>query len=298
MKKCFFLFNKGNLYYSSCGELSSVRALLSFGCTVGQMKRVTVVGVKEWDGKGNWHTYTNGLELEVIGRDGLRESVMHFTAPSAAEKACWIRAIRTHTNRAELKHSATVLDAATIETGDQINSRTSVLQFREARFIDIKEQCAEHFKHSKAAKKAAKALAKRIAEKQQHSKDVEEATDSIAEVAPIRASGTGSIFKRTSFADVTRQAAYQGKSKDVIAANRAAAAHGSTGGASVAGGSVLAQVLNAEAQKKKDLEEQQPHSSNNKPRMSEGAHVQKSGWYQDQFASELNEISAAATEQP
>merc|ERR1711998_271899 len=140
--------------------------------------------------------------------------------------------------------------------------------------------------------KAARILAKRMAEKQQQKKDADQG-DGPADIASIRAGSDGSIFKRASFADIARQVAYHGNSKDVIAANKAAAAHGVTGGGSVAGGSMLAQVLQAEAQKKTE-----ELRSGSKPRMSEGTNVQKSGWYQDQFASELHEISAAATDQP
>jgi hypothetical protein len=160
MKKCFFLFHAGRLYYSTVYGLNTLRELLSFsGCTVKNLKSVVVKGVTDWEGKGALHKYKHGLELAVDGEVEYNKSrTMFLCAPTAAEKQILRKVIETSLARS--RSSSTSAEPA---EQMEISSRASVTNFRDAKFVELAEECAEYFKKVKEAKKKKKDAATQAA---------------------------------------------------------------------------------------------------------------------------------------
>jgi len=168
MKKCFFLFNFGRLYYSTVYGLNTLRELLSFNCTLKNMKSVIVLAARDWEGKGMLHKYKHGLELTVSVDGGERIRSFFLSAPTAKEKQCLKRVIETSLARAEAKR------LAGWEEGDDssdllhghadIASRESVQNFRDAKFADVASECADYFKKVKEAKHKTKLVAAQAAQ--------------------------------------------------------------------------------------------------------------------------------------
>jgi hypothetical protein len=162
MKKCFFLFHAGRLYYSTVYGLHTLREMLSFsGCTVKNLKSVVVRGVTDWEGKGALHNYKHGLELAVDGEVEYNKSrTMFLCAPTAAEKQILRKVIETSLARSRSRSTSTSVEPA---EQMEISSRASVTNFRDAKFVELAEECAEYFKKVKEAKKKNKDAAAQAA---------------------------------------------------------------------------------------------------------------------------------------